>query len=164
MTELKGVKLVRAEQQEVVYAFGHTMERTEDPFLVDGLGPQKLALELDEGALAFMLAHRDVLFYVRVPGADTEEAIAKAYDFSGMYFCRGWFLSEEQRQQLPSHLRGSIRTILTECGDHLRMVVLPRDKGYVIVSFREGDVLLEEMPAPDQFPAAYHVRYWTPES
>lgn len=144
----------------LVQVFGTGMARSHELLALSNCSPEHLGTCLaQEGALAFQIVHRDVLTYRRDDGPE-QVALSDPYDPSGIYYIRGFFLSETQRQGLfPDQQQMTVA--LLQAHDDVRFLVTPDGEGHRILPFWEGDILLEEISVPKHFPRAIdYIFFW----
>ena len=149
--------------ETLVFVFGTQMARTTEPMnLMCECPPKDLAPHLGEGALAFQIVQRDVLDYYR-GSRGPYQALGPLRDPSGIYYPRGFILSEGQCRGLYPRHQEAIALLLRQYGDELRFVVVPDGEGHRILPFWSGDVLLEAIPVPDHFPRAIDFLWFWPD-
>lgn len=153
-------QMLSGRTDQLVQVFGTGMARDSELMGLSNCTPEHLGTCLaQEGALAFQIVHKDVLTYRRDDGPE-QAAMSDPYDPSGIYYIRGFFLSETQRQGLyPDHQR--MIAALLQAHDDVRFLVVPDGEGHRILPFWEGDILLEDLPVPKHFPRAVDfISFW----
>ncbi len=156
-------KCVGGHVERLVFVFGTLMVRTDEPMnLMCECAPPDLVPHLGAGALAFQIVQRDVIGYYR-GRRGPYQAFGPLRDPSGIYYLRGFFLSERHRLGLFPDNQRAIAQLLTEHGGELRFIVVPDGNGHRVLPYWDGDALLEEIPVPEHFPRAIDdLWFWPP--